>query len=42
MKKTIAMLLLLAGMLVALAGCAGPRVRSISPEDNPEHHYLGG
>ena len=38
-------LLLLCGvplLLAALAGCSGPQVRSTSPEDNPEHHYLSG
>ncbi|MCM0083510.1 S-layer homology domain-containing protein [Geomonas sp. Red32] len=40
MKRLVVMLLVLAGTLTMLAGCTGPRVRSISPEDNPEHHYL--
>ena len=41
-RKTLFMLFALAAILATMAGCAGPQVRSISPEDNPEHHYLGG
>jgi tetratricopeptide (TPR) repeat protein len=43
MKRRL--LLLLCGvplLFAALTGCSGPQVRSISPEDNPEHHYLAG
>ncbi len=41
-RKLLFTLLALAGVLSALAGCTGPQVRGTSPEDNPEHHYLGG
>ena len=41
-KKPLYLLLALAGILAALAGCAGPQVKSTSPQDNPEHHYLVG
>jgi tetratricopeptide (TPR) repeat protein len=41
-RKMLFMLLALAGILTTLAGCSGPQVRSTSPEDNPEHHYLAG
>ena len=40
MRKTLFMLFALAAILAT--GCSGPQVRSISPEDNPEHHYLTG
>lgn len=43
MRKRL--LLLLCGvplLFAALSGCSGPQVRSTSPEDNPEHHYLTG
>lgn len=29
-------------VFTALVGCSGPQVRSTSPGDNPEHHYLVG
>lgn len=35
-------LFMLAGLMTALCGCSGPQIRSTSPEDNPEHHYLQG
>lgn len=41
-RKTLFMLFALTAVLATLAGCSGPQVRSLSPEDNPEHHYLGG
>ena len=41
-RKTLFKLFALAAVLVTLAGCSGPQVRSLSPEDNPEHHYLSG
>lgn len=41
-RKTLFTLIALAAVLVALSGCSGHQVRSLSPEDNPEHHYLGG
>ncbi len=42
MKKTLFMLFALVAVLATVTGCAGPQVRSLSPEDNPEHHYLAG
>lgn len=39
------LLLLLSGgslLFAVLTGCSGPQVRSTSPGDNPEHHYLVG
>lgn len=42
MRKTIFLLAAIAAVLASLAGCAGQQVRSLSPEDNPEHHYLTG
>jgi len=41
-RKTLFMLFAMAALLATLAGCSGPQVRSLSPEDNPEHHYLTG
>lgn len=35
-------LFVLAGSLLALGGCTSPQIRSTSPEDTPEHHYLAG
>jgi tetratricopeptide (TPR) repeat protein len=41
-RQQMFIMLALAGIILALAGCAGTQVRSTSPEDNPEHHYLAG
>jgi len=41
-RKLLFMLFALAAILATLAGCSGPQVRSLSPEDNPEHHYVAG
>ena len=38
----LALVLIVSVALLALAGCSGRQVRSLSPEDNPEHHYLTG
>ncbi len=41
-RKMLFVLCALGALLLAMAGCSGPQVRSTSPEDNPEHHYLTG
>jgi phage antirepressor YoqD-like protein len=35
-------MLAVASAMFLFAGCSGPQVRSSSPEDNPQHHYLTG
>jgi tetratricopeptide (TPR) repeat protein len=38
----LALLALVSAALFVLAGCSGRQARGLSPEDNPEHHYLVG
>jgi hypothetical protein len=42
MMKRLLMVVCTVPLLLAMLGCPGPQVRSTSPEDNPEHHYLAG
>lgn len=43
MRSSVKLIMLaVASAIFLMAGCSGPQVRSTSPEDNPQHHYLGG
>ncbi|HHL40146.1 MAG TPA: S-layer homology domain-containing protein [Deltaproteobacteria bacterium] len=42
MKRVGYLSLLLAVLIMTVAGCAKPTPRCTSPEDNPQHHYLRG
>jgi len=43
MRSRVTLIMLaFASAMTLIAGCSGPQVRSTSPEDNPQHHYLTG
>lgn len=43
MRKRLGLLMTFLGLLVLIvSGCAKPEQKCLSPEDNPQHHYLRG